>query len=144
MLGVPPGSCSLRDTPEAGGYGGQGKRVDERFRCPCAALDPLRRRLPAHPGCVSGRYVIDVEELFVASLLSPHLASGIDGIGKDGSNGGVRPASWITVAVTHRVVRGRGWNCLIGETLRDGAEAVTGRLPLEDSFLDWRADRVRL
>ena len=43
MLRVPPGSCSLRHTPEAGGYGSQGDRVDERFGFTFAALDPLRR-----------------------------------------------------------------------------------------------------
>jgi len=110
-----------RSHAETSGDGGGRVGVDERL-VGGGAFDPLIRGLPAHPGDVAGGDVVDVEELFMASLLGPHPPAGVGGVGEDGPNCGVGPPTWVPVPVARRVVSGGGGDGVVGELLGDGAE----------------------
>ena len=110
----------------------------------CRGFDPLRGRTPAHPRDVARRDIVQVEELFEATLLAPDAATAVDGVGENRSNRGVRPAPGISMRVARPVVGSGGGDTFFGEALGDEAEAIATRVHREDAADEGGRDRVGL
>lgn len=96
---------------------------DKRFVGAARGCDPLRFVTPPHARLMPGSDVVRVDEDLVFLLPAPDADTPIRRVVEDGADRRVRPASRVAVTIPHRVVLARRRHTVVGEPLRDVAEA---------------------